>query len=339
MSRRVVCAITAMAAIILPLSAPLNAAPRKSFGSDNSKADNTKAVMWEDPGDISARDLFYGSGGEAHSPKGPFTFEKEDMNGTNPKFVVHDSDGVKWKVKIGEEAGPETVASRLVWAVGYFTDEDYFMPEFHADKMPHHLKRGQNHVEADGTIRNVRLKRYIKGEEKLGSWSWKDSPFTGTKEFNGLRLMMALINNWDLKDENNEVDRVDGKLIYMVSDLGASFGTDGRSVTRADSKGNLDAYMRSKFIAASSPGSVDFNVPGRPSFVHLVEAPEYVARLHMEWIGKQIPIEDARWIGHLLSQITPKQIEDAFRAAGYSPDQVGSFANVVEERIGQLIRL
>ena len=52
-------------------------------------------------------------------------------------------------------------------------------------------------------MHNARLKRYLEGEEKNGTWKWKDNPFTGTREFNGLRVMMALINNWDLKDVNN----------------------------------------------------------------------------------------------------------------------------------------
>ena len=55
--------------------------------------------------------------------------------------------------------------------------------------------------------------------------------FTGTRELNGLRVMMALINNWDLKDENNAIYREKPvrDQIYEVSDLGASFGTTGRS--------------------------------------------------------------------------------------------------------------
>ena len=36
---------------------------------------------------------------------------------------------MKWRVKLGVEARPETVASRLVWAVGYYANEDYFLPE------------------------------------------------------------------------------------------------------------------------------------------------------------------------------------------------------------------
>ena len=167
-----------------------------AFASD-AVVSAAPAVLWKEPVDIKTRDLFYGPGGEKHVPKGPFEFEKEDMDGTNPKLVVRDPDGTKWKVKLGEEARPETVASRLVWSAGYFTDEDYFMPVIRITKLPRKLQRGQNQVSPDGDIQNVRLKRYLKDEEKAGEWHWKNDPFTGTRELNGLRVMMALINNWD----------------------------------------------------------------------------------------------------------------------------------------------
>jgi hypothetical protein len=56
---------------------------------------------------------------------------------------------------------------------------------------------------------------------------------------------MALINNWDLKDVNNHVYAKKGKggegaeQVYIVSDVGASFGSTGFGATRARSKGNL----------------------------------------------------------------------------------------------------
>src|ERR1041385_4592782 len=80
------------------------------------------AVIWTNPADIETRDLFYGAGGSAHVPRAPFTFLKEDLGGSNPKFDVRDSDGVKWKVKMGNEARPETAASRLLWSVGYYVN-------------------------------------------------------------------------------------------------------------------------------------------------------------------------------------------------------------------------
>src|SRR5690242_1638163 len=102
---------------------------------DKSKADNRQvvhaaAVMWQQPTDIKSRDLFYGPGGRENAPppKGPFTFLEEDTGGYSPKFDVIDGNGVRWKVKLGDEVGPETAATRLLWAVGYFADADYFMP-------------------------------------------------------------------------------------------------------------------------------------------------------------------------------------------------------------------
>ena len=115
--------------------------------------------MWTDPVDITSRDLLYGPGGSAHVPHGPFTFVKEDLDGTSPKFVVKDGDGVKWKVKMGIEARPEIVASRIVWAVGYYASDDYFVPKLQVQGMPARLHRGQKLVGPNGTVCNVRLKR------------------------------------------------------------------------------------------------------------------------------------------------------------------------------------
>jgi hypothetical protein len=321
--------------LVLALSITALAAPKKA----TKEAVNAPPVLWEDPVDIATRDMVNGPGGPGHQPVGPFRFVKEDLNGTNPKYIITGADGVKWKLKLGEESQPETAASRLVWAAGYFADEEYFLPDLKVDHMPSDLHRGEKFVDPDGLIRNARLKRYLAGEEKNGTWKWKDNPFIGTREFNGLRVMMALINNWDLKDENNSVYVFEGKRIYLVTDLGASFGTTGRSVTRAESKGNLDNYTNSKFITKITAEDVDFGVPSRPAMIHLFEAPEFKSRVDLEWIGKHIPIADARWIGSILAKLSPEQIQHAFGAAGYSPQQIVGFSAVLEARIAELNKL
>jgi hypothetical protein len=321
--------------LLISLSVLAFAAPKKA----SKEASNAPAVLWEDPADIATRDMANGPGGPDHQPKGPFKFVKEDLNGTNPKFVITDADGVKWKVKLGEEAHPETVASRLVWAAGYFADEEYFLPSFQVENIPSSLRRGEKFIEANGIVHDARLKRYLKGEEKNGTWQWKANPFSGTREFNGLRIMMALINNWDLKDENNTVYVYEGKRIYLVTDLGASFGTTGRSVTRAESKGNLESYRDSKFISKVGEDGVNFKVPSRPAAIHLFEPAEFKSRVGMEWIGKQIPVEDARWIGSILAKLSPEQIQGAFGVAGYSPKEIVGFSAIVEARIAELNKL
>jgi len=308
-------------------------------------AENAPTVLWRRPADIASRDLFYGPGGKDHQPHAPFTFLKEDLNGTNPKFDIEDRDGVKWKVKLGEEARPETVASRLVWAAGYFASEDYFLATLRAGDLPARLHRGQNFVARDGSVHNVRLKREA-SEKKMAIWRWRRNPFTGTRELNGLRVVMALINNWDLKDVNNRVYEekkwagpADPEHIYEVSDLGASFGTTGRSWSRAKSKGNLHSYSHSSFISKVTPSYVNFRVPTRPAFIHFFELPEFVSRLRMRWIGRHIPREDARWIGDLLARLSPDQLRAAFRAGGYSAEEVEGFTNVIEMRIAELNQL
>ena len=133
--------------------------------------------------------------------------------------------------------------------------------------------------------------------------------------------MMALMNSWDLKDENNAIYEANSDAdgphkIYVVSDLGASFGTTGYSWTQAMAKGNLKSYSHSKFISKVHPEFVDFNVPTRPALIYFFHLPGLIHRLRMRWIGKHIPREDAKWMGDVLSRLSPEQIQDAFRSAG-----------------------
>jgi len=336
--------LLALLTLLLIGSPGAGAGKRKSpAGGERDRAAaaaNGQALIWRQPENISSRDLFWGPGGKEHAPRGVFTFVKEDMNGTNPKFDVTDQDGVRWKVKMGVEARSENAADRIVWAAGYFTNEDYFVAHLDVRGMPARLHRGWKMVGPNGQVRNVRLKRETKNEKKLGDWQWRNSQFTGSPEWNGLRVMMALINNWDLKDVNNAIyQRKDGDRIFLVSDLGASFGAAGRTWPTWKAKDDFDSFSRSKFILRVNTGAVDFATPARPNWKIAVNPRSYFSRIRMEWIGRGVPIGDVRWIANILSRLSPQQICDAFRASGYSPDEVQAFAGVVEQRIAALKRL
>jgi hypothetical protein len=299
--------------------------------------------LWNQPAGIPAENLFYGEGGPEHQPHGPFTFESEDLEGTNPKFNVHDADGVKWKIKLGAEAKPETVSSRFVWAMGYHTDLDYFLPEVQVMEVPKHLHRGGDMVESGGIMRNVRLK-HEKGGKKIANWAWKDNKFVGSRELDGLRVMMAIIDNWDLKTENNAVREEKLKeggvgRVFEVSDLGASFGTTGRKISHDASKGNVEAYKKADFITDVKPDSVSFAVPSLPEAILVFDVPEYADRAGMRWIGKDIPIQSVRWIAGLLGQLSDNQIRDAFRSAGYAGPELDGYTFTFEHRIAELKKL
>jgi hypothetical protein len=333
-----------LAILAVGFVSPVNA--KKGDKSETSAAEittNAPPILWHNPTDISSRNLFYGPGGKDHEPRGAFTFTKEDMDGTSPKFFVRDQDGVKWKVKLGSEARPETVASRLTWGIGYFANEDYFVSKLQVQDLPAHLHRGQKFVGRDGLVPNVRLKRYLKDEEKSGDWAWGNSPFTGTRELNGLRVLMALLNNWDLTDENNAAypEEYEGapREVFMVTDLGSAFGPGRLTWPLSRSRGNLTAYRHARFITKTTADYVDFQTPGRPSFFFLFTPHEYAHKLAIRWIGRRIPRADAKWVGQLLAQLSPQQIRDAFRAAGYSDREIEGFSHVIELRISQLQEL
>ena len=302
---------------------------------------SSKAVLWSDPGDIRSRDLFLGPGGKKHEPELPVKFLSEETAGSSPKFDVHDRSGKKWKAKLGPEARPEAVASRLLWAVGYKANDNYVIPNLKVDGLPAHLTRGDEFRTKDGSLRDVRLQRHPSGDDKAGTWSWRNNPFRGTREFNGLRVMMALIDNWDLKDANNArfTDKKTGEVEYMVTDVGASFGPTHRTYTN-NSKGNLNVYRHARFITKIRKHDVDFALVGLPPILFEIFDPPYVVmELHRRWIGKHIPREDARWIGSLLAQLSKDQIRDAFRAADYPPDQIDGFVSILQARIAALQRL
>jgi hypothetical protein len=137
------------------------------------------------------------AGGKAHEPLGYFTFEKEDLGGSNPKLVTREANGVKWKAKPGLEARSEAVAARLVWAAGYYANEGYFVSDMRIEGMPARLHRGLKAGRAGRRRAKVRLKRETEEKKKTGIWQWGKVGFAGSREWNGSRVLMAHIGNWD----------------------------------------------------------------------------------------------------------------------------------------------
>jgi hypothetical protein len=319
---------------------------RSERQSDNDQpvppAQLRNATIWHAPKSISTQDLFLGQGGEKHQPKPPFTFLKEDHNGTNPKMDVRDAEGKKWRVKTGDEAQPEVVASRLLWAVGYYVNDDYVLPVATVSGVE--MKRGDKETKS-GALRDARFSRKPGGQDKIGTWEWKTNPFYGTREFNGLRVMMAVMNNWDLKDVNNSVyfDSKTKQHILLVNDIGATFGTNGLTFSQSKSKGNVDSFKDSKFIKNQTSTTVDFATPKRPTGMLVATlgatAKSFSMRSGLDWIGDDIPRADAKWIGGLLGQLTHQQLVDAFRAGNFPSQDIDEYVTVVENRIAELRKL
>lgn len=295
--------------LILSVFATLGAAQKNKRKAQTPAVG--KAVMWK-PVNISRRDTFWGPGGKRMYPNlRKVTFIRKETGGNNLKYRIKDASGRIWVAKIADESQPETAAVRLLWAVGYPTEINYLVPTLN--------------IPGKGTYKNVRLEARPSNVEREDRWSWTDNPFTGTNELQGLKIMMALINNWDLKDGNNIILRTGGERQFVISDLGSSFGKFapvsafilnrfGRSVNKPEH------YVKSEFVkGVEEDGDLDFAYKGnfRSLFDH-------------------ISPEQGRWAANLLNQLSDKQISDAFRAAHYSPSEVSMLTQAVRRKIREL---
>jgi len=299
----------------------------------------TNPVLWQDPGDVSSKDLFWGQGGQQRRPRAPFAFIREDLHGNNPKFDCRDANGKKWSVKLGDEARPEVVASRLLWAVGYFVDDNYVLPKAQVRGLKMQRKSSK---QKGTTVIDARFERKQSGQQKIGTWKWRDNPFFGSREFNGLRVIMAVMNNWDLKDSNTAVyeARDRQQQFFLVSDLGSTFATTTIQWPSIGSKGDPSNFERSKFITKNDGVVVDFATPSQPRGLLAKSvgfgAMAFVQHSKMDWIGNNIPVPDAHWIGTLLGQLSHQQLVDAFRAGNFPPSEIDRYVIVMESRIHEL---
>src|SRR5262249_21278030 len=88
-----------------------------------------KDLLWTDPGDVASYDFRYGIGGSEGQPQPPFQFVDEDFSGTHQKINITDNRGTKWNLKWGHESRPSVFCNRLLWALGYFVETEYFLPQ------------------------------------------------------------------------------------------------------------------------------------------------------------------------------------------------------------------
>jgi hypothetical protein len=299
--------------LILLLSGSLQAQQEKKSHPKPIPSD-AKPVLWQEPTDVASRDLYLGQGGEAMKPDlSKVTFIADATQSHSTKYRVRDGAGNEWVVKLGEEAQSEAAAVRFVWAAGYFADVTYLVP---------HVE-----IEGKGTFENARFEARIKGEKRLGQrWDWEHNPFVGTQELQGLKVLMALINNWDIQNHNNNIlivtDESTGvkEARYFDTDLGASFGKEGRFL--GHTRNRPDEYVKTKFIKKVDHGYVVFNYNGKNQ--HLL---------------KGITVTQAKWLGNILSQLSDQQLRDAFRAANYSPEEIEGLTRVLRSRINELVSL
>ena len=267
------------------------------------------AELWVEPQAV--RDLFWGVGGERLQPDASALYKILDTKhgGFSMGYTVEDPRGRKWSVKLPPEAPTEVVASRILWAVGYHQPPIYYVGRWNA-------AGADNNPQLPGRFRETKPDWH--GLSAGPAWSYYRGPFVGTRELNGLLVLMAMLGNSDLKDEQNVVYHLDQPFEgashwYVARDLGQSFGRTG--VIDAP-RGDPKVFEEAPFIKGMSGKYVRFEWRGR----HAV-------------LFERIVPEDVHWICGRLKRITDRQWQDAFRAGGYAPEMADRFIRRFKQKI------
>jgi hypothetical protein len=142
----------------------------------------------------------------------------------------------------------------------------------------------------------------------------------GTKEYQGLIVLLTMFNSTDLKASNNSVyERRDGDLVehwHLARDVGSAFGDTHRIAPR---KNHIESFERMPFILGVSNGFVDFAYKG----------------WYTNLVRERITPEEVAWACNLLGQLSDQQMQDAFRAAHFEPGIAKRFIAKLREKIQQ----
>lgn len=255
------------------------------------------------------------------------------------------------KVKFGSddnEVFAEIVATRLMWALGYYADS-WFPVRVECHNCPENVISGSGakgtHLYDPATM--VRKypghKMFEDGKPEQG-WSWKELDTANgrpTYERDGLKLLAAFMKHSDNKPPQQrltcdkvQVDqktqpfttRCDGP-VMLVQDVGATFGGGGRFTSNTGAKMNLHLWSNDKV----------WNKVGAEGAPKQCEASlRKSLSAHDGLDNPKISEEGRRLDAGLLCQLSDHQIEDLFRAsrAAEMPEyhnKDGSFKPGVDE--------
>jgi hypothetical protein len=235
------------------------------------------------------------------------------------------------KVKFGSddnEVYAEVAASRLLWALGFYTDA-WYPVRVECHNCPENPESG-NGAKGTRTFDPAIIARKFKGHKmyEVGKndqgWSWKELELVNgrpTYERDALELVAAFIVHSDnkppqqrlacsgikLDESTHPITTTCSSSMMVVQDVGATFGGGGSFTSNDSAKVNLDKWSGNKLwktVGTAGPN-----------------APQCQARLNKSLTAKDglgdpmISEEGRRFLAGLMCQLSDSQIADLFRVA------------------------
>jgi hypothetical protein len=224
-----------------------------------------------------------------------FTVTGIDKTGYSRGYDVVGPDGREWDIKLGKEVQPEIVLSRILWALGYYQPETYYVTGWQLS----------GSWESEGEPARFRLES---DHDTDGEWAWLENPFAGTRPLQGLIAINLLLNNHDLKTSNNRIYHLRGEKAepvrrFVVQDVGSALGKPRGFPYVRGTRNDIDDYESLDLIRKAGDSTVQLDYRG--PFTNILE---------------RLSPADVIWACELLNRLSDGQLDDAFKAADYAPD-------------------
>ena len=307
----------AVACLVVACVSTACARPTISSSPINQPAPQVAVTeLWSEPTDIAERDLFWGGSRRAEAPPtdDPYTVLSLDKTGYSRGYNVKGPDGREWDVKVGDEVQTEVVLSRILWALGYYQPQTFYMTGWQL----------AGNWDNEGEPARFRLRS---DHESDGEWAWLENPFAGTRPLQGLVAINLVLNNWDFKTSNNRVyrlrdDKAEPAKRYVVQDLGASLGKPRGLPHYRGTRNDVEDYEKLTLIRKIDGSKVELDYKGQ----------------HTDVLKKLTPA-DIVWGCELLNRLSDAQLDDAFRAADYPPEIRQRYITKIRSKIREGLAL
>ena len=275
----------------------------------------------------------------------------ESVNGQIQTLTPEIDDGDPVKVKFGaddNEVYAEVVATRLMWALGYYADA-WFPVRVECHNCPENPISGKGptgtHTFDPATIvRKFSWRKMTEIDKPEEGWSWKELDTANarpTYQRDGLKLLAAFMKHSDNKPPQQRLTchKVDvdtktqpftttcDKSVMLVQDVGATFGTGGWFTSNTSAKMNLKGWSSKKLWNK-------VGTEGAPKQCQAALRKSLAAHDGLD--NPMISEEGRRFDAGLMCQLTDGQIEALFKAsrAAEMPEyhnSDGSFKTGVDE--------
>ena len=310
-----------VALTVLATACVLRKAPRTSTQSGAS-ADVTQ--LWVEPRDLETRDLFHGPGGAALAPDPSAPYSSlRSTTAVTARIRRSRPRGAQWSVKLGIEAQPEVVASRVLWAIGYHQPATYLLTNWQLTG---------KQVETPGV---GRFRLESGGHKVIADWSWYENPFVSTQPFKGLLVANLILTTGTgrrrtTRSTTSQTARV-RRRAFVVRDLGASLGkttfprflewTPVRGMGQG-SRNDIAGFEKQALIKKVEGQRVTFDYRG----IH-------------NGLVDTLTVADVVWASSLMARISDRQWRDAFRARGTPTRSRSGYITKLKSKINEGLAL